>query len=119
MKEKNIVAEKAYAFAVNIVKIAYQIRKEKHEYSMTTQLIKSSTSVGANLEEADGALTKPDFIYKVQIAFKEAKESKYWIRLLRDTNFLEMSLANKLIMDCDELKAIISSILLTSKSKNE
>jgi four helix bundle protein len=82
------------------------------------QLLKSGTSIGANAEEAEGAQSNADFIHKMAIAYKEAREAYYWLRLLRDSSLLEIKLANSFIKDADELKKILASILKTRKGKN-
>ena len=86
-------------------------------YDIARHLLRSGTSIGANTEEAIGAESKKDFIHKLSIAYKEARETKYWLRLLRDTNILEKKLAQSMINDCDDILAIIGRIKITS-SKN-
>jgi four helix bundle protein len=81
------------------------------------QLLKSGTSIGANVEEAEGGQSNADFIHKMGIAYKEARESHYWLRLLRDSDLMELNLANSFMNDADELKRILASILKTSKEK--
>ena len=114
---KSIIREKSYLFAIKIIKI-YRILNQKGEYVLARQLLRSGTSIGANVEEALGAQSKKDFIAKMSIAHKEARETNYWIRLLRDTNILDKNISYELLMDCNELIRIISSILLTLKEKN-
>lgn len=120
MKEDkdNVILVKSYAFAVKITKLILEIRKSKKEYDITRQLLRSATSVGANAEEAVGGFSKKDFIYKLQISFKEARESRYWIRILRDTDLIEQKTAKELLIEIDELIKILTAILKTSKSKN-
>jgi four helix bundle protein len=89
----NIIQEKSYAFAVKIVNLYRTLRIDSKEYVLSKQLLRSGTSIGANIEEAIGAHTKKDFISKVSIAFKEARESKYWLRLLSDFNILKKEIA--------------------------
>ena len=84
---------------------------------MLIQLLKCGTSIGANVEEAEGGQSNADFIHKMGIAYKEAREAHYWLRLLRDSELLEVKLANSFIDDVDELKKILASILKTSKGK--
>jgi four helix bundle protein len=92
---------------------------DKKEYVLSKQLLRSGTSIGANLEEADGGQSKRDFIAKTQISYKEAKETRYWLRLLRDSEYIEEKLANSFIADCSEIIAILTAILKTAKEGNE
>ncbi len=84
---------------------------------MLIQLLKSGTSIGANVEEAEGGQSNADFIHKFGIAYKEARESYYWLRLLRDSGLLEAKLAESFLKDAEELKKILASILKTTKAK--
>ena len=104
---------------MRILKLYIFLRKAKVERELLIQLLKSGTSVGANVEEAEGGQSNADFIHKLGIAYKEARESHYWLRLLRDSGLMELNLANSFITDADELKKILASILKTSKVKNK
>ena len=114
MKEK-IILEKSYDFAIRIVKLYQYLVREKKEYNLSVQILKSGTSIGANAEEAVGGFSKKEFIAKLQISYKEAKETHYWIRLLRDTEFLTEKEAESLLTDCSELIKLLVSILKSSK----
>ena len=114
MKE-NVIAEKSFRFAVRIVKLGQFLTNEKKEFILSRQIIKSGMSIGANIEEADGGQSKADFIAKCQISYKEAKETKYWIRFLEETGYIKPPLANSLLNDCQEIIRIIQSILKTTK----
>lgn len=81
-------------------------------------MLRSGTSIGANVEEAIGGQSKKDFIAKISIAYKEARETKYWINLLFATNYMEENAANALLQDIEELSKILSSILVSSKEQN-
>ena len=87
MKE-NALSEKSYRFAVRIVKAYQFLSSEKREFVLSKQLLRSGTSIGANVAEANGAISKADFSSKVSIAYKECLETKYWLSLLKDTNFI-------------------------------
>ena len=117
MKNENIIVTKSYDFAKRIVKLYMFLSKEKKEYTLSKQILRSGTSIGANIEEAQGGQSKRDFIAKTQISYKEARETHYWLRLLRDTDILEDKLANSLIKDCEEILYIISAILKSSKKE--
>ena len=92
MKEDNIIQSKSYAFAVRIVKVYQYLSSEKREFVLSKQLLRCGTSIGANVEEAIGGQSSKDFFAKLTIAYKEAIETHYWIRLLKDTNFLSKEL---------------------------
>jgi len=112
---ENLIQKKSYEFSLRIVKLSKYLNAEKKEFILSKQIIKSGTSIGANVEEGLGAQSKNDFIAKMQIALKESRETNYWLRLLMDSNILEKKPADSFIKDSDELKKILSSILKTSK----
>ena len=116
MQTKNIVLDKSYLFALRIVKLYVYLRKEKKEYHLSGQIVRSGTSIGANIEEATGGSSRKDFKAKLDIAYKEARETRYWIRLLNDSNILESRLSNSLIKDCEELIKLLTAIINTLKS---
>ncbi|MBD3281225.1 four helix bundle protein [Candidatus Uhrbacteria bacterium] len=115
MKE-NIALEKSYIFALQIIQIYFYLTNEKKEYVLSKQLLKSGTSIGANLEEAAGAQSRADFVAKVHIALKEARETDYWIRLIRDSKLLDDSRAEKLREDCIVIMKILTKTLITCKT---
>ncbi len=117
MAKENIIVDKSYQFGLRTVKLYMFLRKNKVERELIIQLLKCGTSVGANVEEAEGGQSGADFIHKMAIAYKEAREAHYWLRLLRDSGLLELKLANSFLKDADELKRILASILKTSKGK--
>lgn len=116
VKKENILKEKSYQFSLAIVKIVTQLQADKREYVLSKQVLRSGTSVGANIEEANQAESKADFIHKLSIANKEANESHYWLRLLVDSELLEPSIGRKLLTDCSELIKILTASIKTSKS---
>ena len=115
-EKKNIIIEKSYNFAIAIVKL-YKEMQQKNEYILSKQLVRSGTSIGANVEEAVAAQSRKDFISKMSIASKEARETNYWLRLLRDTNILKDVDLKKLINESEEIIKILTSIVKTSQSK--
>lgn len=117
MKEQNIILDKSYAFGLRIVKLYIHLRKQKVERELLLQLLRAGTSIGANIEEAEGAQSKSDFIHKISISYKESRETSYWLRLLTDTGLLETKLSESFLKDIEELKKILSSILKTSKNQ--
>jgi four helix bundle protein len=115
MKKDNIFQIKSYAFAVRVVKACQYLNNEKKEFVLSKQLLRSGTSIGANIEEAIGGQSDKDFFAKLTIAYKEARESHYWVRLLKDTDYLNQEEANSLINDVEELMRIIGSIQKTMR----
>ena len=116
MKEDNVVQTKSYDFAVKVVKACFEIQKEKYEYVLSKQLLRSGTSIGANIEEAIGGQSKKDFFAKLTIAYKEARETHYWVRLMRDTQILQHNKSKELLNDVEELLRIIGSIQKTIRN---
>ena len=118
MEKRNIILEKTYQFSLFIISIYKYLYEEKKEYVLSKQLLRSGTSIGANSEEASVGVSRKDFINKYQIAYKEAKESHYWLRLLRDSNYLEDQKARAAIVMCEDILRILNAILKTSKMRN-
>jgi TIGR02436 family protein len=116
MSKENIILTKTYHFSLYIIAIYRELCEMKKEFVLSKQLLRSATSIGANSEEASAGITKKDFINKYQIAYKEAKESHYWLRLLRDSKLLEMGRANEALVQCEEIIRILNAILQSSKS---
>ena len=112
----NIVAEKSFAFAVRIVQLYKWLKREKQEYELGKQLLRSGTSVGANIEEAIGGFSKKDFTAKIGISYKEIRETIYWLRLLKATDTLEEKHFQSLYADAEELKKILIAILKSARS---
>jgi four helix bundle protein len=119
MKENNIIIIKTYNFALRIIKLRKYLVEEIKEFDISRQVLRSGTSIGANVEEAIGGHSKKDFKAKMEIAYKEARETSYWIRLLKDSDYLVENLANSLLVDCDEILKIIGSIIKSTKKKLE
>lgn len=114
MKE-NVLKDKAFDFALRIVKLYQYLANEKREFVMSKQVLRSGTSIGANIEEANQAQSKLDFIHKLSISQKESFETHYWIRLLRDSLFLNEKLATSLLNDCEQLQKLLTSSIKTAK----
>lgn len=115
MAKDNIILTKSYAFALDIIKMHRHLTNDKKEFVLSKQVLRSGTSIGANAEEATAAISKKEFIMKLQISYKEARETRYWLRLLRDSEILEKSTATDLIEKCEEIIRIINAILQSSK----
>ena len=110
------VEHKSFLFSVRIVKLARYLQEEKKEYILSKQLIRSGTSIGANIVEAQQAQSRADFISKLSIALKEASETNYWLRLLNATEYLSESEFSSIIVDCKELEKILTSIIKTTRN---
>lgn len=113
----NIIETKSFNFAVRIVKLYKFLCDQKKEFTLSKQLLRSGTSIGANVAEAQQAQSKADFISKINIALKEASETKYWIKLLNATNYLSTNELDSILSDCVEIEKILVSILKTSKNQ--
>ena len=116
MKE-NIIAIKSYEFAKNIVVFYQHISKEKKEFVLSKQILRSGTSICAQIKEAEFAQSKADFIHKMSIALKEANETLYWLNLLKDTGYCDKIDANPLMTQSEEILKILASIVKSSKAK--
>ena len=107
--------EKSFLFAVRIVKLCNHLTANKKAYSLSNQLLRSGTSIGTNLAEAQQAQSRPDFVSKLSIALKEAVETNYWLRLLHATNYLTDLEFNSIVTDCQELEKMLTAIIKTAK----
>jgi len=117
MKTDNIIQQKSYAFALRIIKLYKYLCDNKKEFVLSKQILRSGTSIGANIEEAIGAQSEKDFYAKLSIAYKEARETHYWLRLLRDSELLNNEEESSMLDDCEELLKIIGSIQKSLKNK--
>ena len=119
MKE-SILKEKSYNFAIRIVKLSQYLQKEKSEFVLSKQILKSGTAIGALIREAEFGQSKPDFISKMSISLKEANETEYWLSILKDTDYINEKMFLSLQNDCKELIAmLVSTVKTTKKVKNE
>ena len=116
MKDNNIIGTKSEDFAVRIVGLYKYLVENKTEYVMSKQMLRSGTSVGANISEALCGISRKDFLSKMYIAFKECNETKYWITLLYRTDYISEKEKNSIMNDCEELLRMISSITKTTSA---
>ena len=116
MREGNIVAEKSMEFAVRIIKLYSYLCEEKREHVMSKQLLRSGTSVGANVKEAIYAQSRKDFASKMSIGLKEASETEYWLELLNKTGYLTNEQYQSLQSDCGELAKMLIAIVRSTKA---
>ncbi|MRT94008.1 four helix bundle protein [Ancylomarina sp. 16SWW S1-10-2] len=112
----NLIKEKSFRFAVRVVMLYKYLKSEKKEYILSKQLMRSGTSIGANVRESQNAESKADFIHKLAIAQKEADETLYWLELLKETDYITTEEYQSLESDATELLKIIRSIILTTKN---
>ena len=112
---ERIVQDKSFRFAVRVVKLCKYLREEQKEHILTKQLLRSGTSIGANIAEAQQAQSKVDFIHKLSVALKEASETNYWIRLLHATDYLNDKAMESMILDCSELEKMLTTIIKSAK----
>ena len=112
----NVIREKSYSFAIKIVLFCQKLPSQ-YNFTLSNQLLRSGTSIGANIEEAGGAYSKKEFRAKLGIAYKEARETKYWLRLLKDTDISPASEIDPLISDVGEIIKILVSILKSSQEQ--
>ncbi|KAB2880202.1 four helix bundle protein [bacterium] len=108
------VYEKAFQFSIRIVNLYKFLISKKKEFVLSKQILKSGTSIGANLSEANGAISKAEFSAKVSIAFKEAKETEYWLQLLFETEYIDKTSFDSINRDCQEICKMLFSILKTT-----
>lgn len=116
MKTENVIQAKSYAFAVRIVRLYQHLVNEKKEFVLSKQVLRSGTSIGANVEEAIGGQSRADFLSKLSIAYKEARETSYYLRLLKDTDYLTASQFDSLHADAEELCRIIAAIQKSTRA---
>ena len=109
------VERKSFLFAVRIVKLSRYLNTDKNEYTVSKQLLRAGTSIGANIAEAQQAQSRADFISKMSIALKETVETDYWLRLLQAAEYLSDAEFSSVYNDCTELEKMLTSIVKTSK----
>ncbi len=115
--KRNVVQEKSFAFAVRIVHLARFLRHDLKEYDLCSQILRSGTSIGANVEEGIGAGSRKDFLYKMTLARKEARETQYWLRLLVESVTVSREKLTILMDDCAELIRLLNSIIKSTEQE--
>ncbi len=114
----NAVLEKSKAFAVRVIKLYQFLREDKKEFTLSKQLLRSGTSIGANVREGNMAMSKAEFAAKLNIALKEASETEYWLELLHETDYLTDAQFNSIYQDCNELNKLLISIIKATKKQH-
>ena len=117
MKKESILRDKSYTFAIRIVRLAQFLQQEQKEFILSKQILRSGTSIGALIREAEYAQSDADFIHKFSISLKEANETDYWLSLLKDTDYIDDKQYQSLYQDCDELISMLVSTIKTMKAK--
>ena len=117
VKMENVAENKSFDFAVRIVKLCRYLNNDKKEFILAKQLLRSGTSVGANISEAQQGQSRADFTAKMNIALKEAAETKYWLRLLKATDYLTENEVQSILNECIEIEKILYNIVRTAKQK--
>ncbi len=117
MKE-NIIQQKSFAFAIRIVELFKHLQSEKKEFVLSKQILRSGTSIGANIEESIGGASEKDFLHKLTISYKEARETVYWLKLLHATQYISDKEFESIHSDAEEICKILAKIQLTLKSRN-
>ncbi len=115
--KRNIIVEKSFEFSVRVVNLYKYLVSEKREYVLSKQLLRSGTSIGANVNEAVEGQSKKDFISKMNIALKEARESRYWLELLERTEYISGEKSKNILIEIDELIRILVKIVKTSRER--
>lgn len=116
MAKENLIVSKTFTFALGIISLYKNLSTEKHEYVLSKQILRSGTSIGANVNEAVEAQSKADFIHKLSIALKEARETEYWLKLLIGSGFVDSKTPLK--DDIDQIIRILTAIIKSSKENN-
>ena len=117
--KSNILIDKSIDFGARIVRLHTWLSKTKHETVLSKQILRSGTSIGANINEAQYGNSKADFIAKLHIALKETAETEYWLHILEKSEILEANMAESILKDCLEIKRILIASINTAKSSNE
>lgn len=116
MKKDNIVLDKSFRFAVRVIRLYQHLKDTKREFILSKQMLRSGTSIGANVRKGNNAESKADFIHKMGIAQKETDETMYWLELLKETDYLAANEFDSIYQDANELLKLIRSIIITSKN---
>ena len=115
--KQNIIKTKSFLFAIRMIKLSQYLNLEKKEFVLAKQIIRSGTSIGALVREAEQAESSKDFVHKLQIALKEANETDYWLDLLIESNLIEQKLYDSIKLDCNEILKLLTAIIKTTKNK--
>jgi four helix bundle protein len=118
-KKESLVEKKAFSFAIRIVRLYKFMQENSKEFVLSKQVLRAGTSIGANINEALSAESSSDFVHKMAIAAKEVREASYWLRLLKETDFIDEKSFDSIHQECKELLKMLNSIILSTKEKNK
>jgi len=113
----NAIVDKSKAFAVRIIRLYQYLNGDKKEFILSKQVLRSGTSIGANVREAHRGQSKKDFVAKMNIALKEAAETEYWLELLHETDYIDSTAFESIYKDCNELNKLLISIIKSANYK--
>ena len=116
MKE-NIIQQKSFLFAVRIINLYKYLTTKKKEFVLSKQILRSGTSIGANIEESIGGRSDKEFLFKLEISYKEARETIYWLKLLKETDYISISEFESIYAEAEEICKILAKIIITLKGK--
>ena len=117
MNTKSVALQKSFAFALRIIKLCDYLCEEKRAFVIAKQLLKSGTSVGANLSESDCAMSENDFLAKVYVAYKECSETQYWLELIKEAGYISQEQFNSIYSDCNEITKMLAATTKTLENK--
>jgi four helix bundle protein len=117
MKE-NIIQQKSFLFAVRIVNLYKHLITSKKEFVLSKQILRSGTSIGSNIEESIGGRSDKEFLFKLEISYKEARETIYWLKLLKETEYISIAEFESIFSEAEEICKILAKIIITLKGKN-
>ena len=115
MADNNLILDESKKFALRIIRLYQFLTKEKHEYILSKQIMRSGTSIGANVREAVQGQSRPDFLSKMSIALKEASESEYWLELLYESDYISEAEFKSIYADCNRINRILISIVKSTR----
>jgi four helix bundle protein len=116
LQKKRDIVERTFNFSIEIIKLISLLPKNSLGFALTNQIVRSGTSIGANVEEAQGAISKKEFIQRMQIALKEARETRYWIRIIIETKLAKEAAVNNILDENNQLLGILSTIVKNAKN---
>lgn len=116
---QSILKDKSYSFALRIVNMCRHLTEEKREFVLSKQILRSGTSIGANIEEAFQGQSNADFIHKLSISLKESFETNYWLRLLQDSEYLNEKESMSMLADCEEMQKLLTASILKVKKNSK
>jgi len=116
MERENVIKEKSYQLALSVIQLVRTLPKRSEMFVLCDQLCRSGTSVGANVEEAIAAFSKKDFVFRMNVALKEARETHYWLRMLRDSGLLKNNEIEPILLQTEEVMRILGAIVKNSRT---